>query len=103
MVEMVNRDPDTCGAEQEGPSAEALRESIVERLGHIDDVHVLLAIDAVVSLQEPPFDPAVSLEAFLAVAEMVAGAQALAELHERREVTEAGSGSSPAGRDRDGH
>jgi hypothetical protein len=58
-----------------GPSAEALRESIIERVRAIESRHALLAIDAVVSLQEPPFDPALSLEAFLGVAEMVAGMQ----------------------------
>jgi hypothetical protein len=67
-----------------GPSAEALRQSIIERVGAIDDRHVLLVIDTVVSLGEPPFDTAVSLEAVLGVAEMVAGAQALDEMRERR-------------------
>jgi hypothetical protein len=76
--------PEGCGAEEEGPSAEALRQSILERIGAIHDRHALLVIDAVVSLAEPPFDTAVSLEAVLGVAEMVAGAQALEEMRERR-------------------
>ena len=84
MVETEGRDPDTCGAEQEGPSAEALRESIIERLRRLDNRHALLVIDAVLTLQEPPFDPAVSLEAFLGVAEMVAGSQAVGQLLETR-------------------
>jgi hypothetical protein len=45
------------------------------RAGEPESRHALLAIDAVVSLQEPPFDPALSLEAFLGVAEIVAGMQ----------------------------
>jgi hypothetical protein len=59
----------------DGPSAEKLRQSIIERVRGIESRHALLAIDAVVSLQEPPFDPALSLEAFLGVAEIVAGMQ----------------------------
>jgi len=59
----------------EGPSVETLRASIIERLRTIESRNALLAIDAVVSLQEPPFDPGLSLEAFLGVAEMIAGMQ----------------------------
>jgi hypothetical protein len=80
--------PVSCAGEGDGPSAEALRESIVERLAGIDDRHVLLVVDAVLSLGEPPFDAEVSLEAVLGVAEMVAGAQVLEELRERRGRTD---------------
>ncbi len=67
------------GAGDEGPSAEALRESIIERVQKIDSRHALLAIDAVVSVHEPPFDAELAVEAFVGVAEMVAGMQLLGE------------------------
>ena len=74
--------------EDVGPSAERLRESLLERIGRIEDRNVLLVLDAVLSLAEPPFDAEVSLEAVLGVAEMVAGAQVLEELRGRRRRTD---------------
>ena len=73
------------GAGDEGPSAEALRESIIERVKTIDSRHALLAIDAVVSVHEPPFDAELAVEAFVGVAEMVAGVLLLGEAWRARE------------------
>lgn len=72
------------GPGAEGPSAPALRRSIVERVERIESRNVLLALDAVLSVQEPPFDAELSVEAMLGVAEMVAGMRLLTDAHRQR-------------------
>jgi len=64
-----------CG---EGPSADKVRDGIVERLRAISSRNALLGIDAVVSLLEPPYDEELCVEAFLGVAEIIAGQRLLA-------------------------
>ena len=67
-----------------GPSAAAVRAGLIERLGKIESRNALLAIDAVVSLLEPPYDSEMCVEAFLGVAEIVAGQRLLSEARSAR-------------------
>jgi len=77
-------------ARDDGPSADKLRDEIVRRLADIDSRNALLALDTVVSLLEPPYDSDLGVEAFLGVAEIIAGQRLFAEAARRRAPAEAG-------------
>jgi len=71
-------------ASDEGPSAVNLRRELVRRIRGIESRNALLAIDAVVSLLEPPYDSELCVEAFLGVAEIAAGCRLLGEARSAR-------------------
>ena len=73
-----------CNGVDRGPSAARVRSGIIERLGGIESRNGLLAIDAVVSLLEPPYDSEMCVEAFLGVAEIVAGQRLLEHARSER-------------------
>ena len=81
---MVAKGKQPPGGGENGPSAATIRTGLIERVRRIEARNALLAIDAVVSLLEPPYDSEMCVEAFLGVAEMVAGQRLLEHACEER-------------------